>query len=72
MEFSKIYSFGLTEVKLSFKPIWRESNDVLDVSSICSPVEGKSDDEDNDADHFKVGGRNEGHEDHAESRYQKS
>ena len=53
------------------RPIWRQSNDVLDVSGICSPIEGKCDDEDNDADHFKVGGRNEGHEDHAEGRYQK-
>ena len=54
------------------KPIWRKSNDVLDVSGIRSPVECKSDNEDNNADHFKVRGRNEGHEDHAKGRHQKS
>ena len=54
------------------KPIWRKSNDVLDVSGICSSVEGKSGDEDYHADHFQVGGRNEGHEDHAKGRHQKS
>ena len=56
----------------NLKPIWRESNYVLDMSGRCSPIEGKGDDEDNNADHFKVGGRNEGHDDHAEGRHQKS
>ena len=41
------------------------------MSGICSTVEGKSGDEDHHADHFEVGGRNEGHEDHAEGRHQK-
>ena len=53
------------------KPIWRKSNDVLDVSGVCSPIEAKSDDKDKNADHFKVGGGQEGHEDHAEGRHQK-
>ena len=42
------------------KPIWRKSNDVLDMSGVCSPIESMGDDEDNDADHFKVGGGKEG------------
>ena len=56
----------------NLKPIWRKSNDVLDVSGVCSPVEAKSEDEDNNADHLKVGGGEEGHENHAEGWHQES
>ena len=42
------------------------------MSSICSPVEGKGDDENDNADNLKVGGRNERHENHTEGRHEKS
>ena len=43
------------------QPIRRKSNDVLDVTRVCSSIEGKCDDKDNNAEHLKVGSGNEGH-----------
>ena len=43
------------------QPIWRKSNDVLDVTRVCSSIEGKCDDKDNNAEYLKVGSGNEGH-----------
>ena len=54
------------------QPIRRKSNDVLDVTRVCSSIEGKCDDEDDNAEHLKVGSGNEGHEQHTKGRHQKS
>ena len=56
----------------TLRPIWRKSNDVLDVPCVGSPVEGKSDNKNDDTDHFEVGSGDEGHEHHADGRHQES
>ena len=52
------------------RPIWRQSNDVLDVPCVGSSVESKSDNKNDDTDHFEVGSGDEGHEHHPDGRHQ--
>ena len=54
------------------RPIWRQSNDVLDVPCVGSSVEGKSDNKNDDTDHFEVRSGDEGHEHHPDGRHKES
>ena len=53
----------------ALRPVWRQSNDVLDVPCVGSSVESKSDNKNDDTDHFEVGSGDEGHEHHADGRH---